>query len=36
MNQENVGLFLDTTQIWEEYLQAAQGQIDNKELFLRL
>lgn len=36
MNQENVGLFLDTTQIWEEYLQAAQGEVDNKELFLRL
>lgn len=36
MEQNNVGLFIDTTQIWDEYLQAAQGDIDSRELFLRL
>lgn len=36
MEQNNVGLFIDTTQIWDEYLQAAQGEIDSRELFLRL
>jgi hypothetical protein len=36
MEQNNVGLFIDTTQIWDEYLQASQGEIDSRELFLRL
>jgi hypothetical protein len=36
MEQNNVGLFIDTTQIWDEYLQAAQENIDARELFLRL
>ena len=36
MEQNNVGLFIDTTQIWDEYLQAAQENIDSRELFLRL
>lgn len=36
MEQNNVGLFIDTTQIWDEYLQAAQEGIDARELFLRL
>lgn len=36
MEQNNVGLYIDTTQIWDEYLQAARGDIDSRELFLRL
>lgn len=36
MEQNNVGLYIDTTQIWDEYQQAAQGSLDTRELFLRL